>query len=258
MNDWSGGVVTDRAQTVLAKNPGIMTLDGTNTWVLREQGAARSVVVDPGPLDETHLAAVAEAAGSVALIVLTHWHHDHTEGAERFAAMTNAPVRALDSALCRDAGPLTDGEIIDVDGLIVEVIATPGHTTDSICLLLDAEKSLLSGDTILGRGTTVITHPDGVLGPYLESMRTLRALIGTDRVDRILPAHGPVIEDPAGVIDFYISHREERLDQVRAALEAGDQTPDEVVTRVYANVDNVLWPAARLSVEAQLDYLRTE
>lgn len=258
MTTWNGGVITERAQTILADNPGIMTLDGTNTWVLREPGAARSIVVDPGPLDENHLAAVAEAAGSVALIVLTHWHLDHTEGAERFAAMTGAPVRALDSALCSGAGPLTDGEIIEVDGLVVEIFATPGHTTDSICLLIDAEKSLLSGDTILGRGTTVISHPDGVLGPYLASMGTLSALTGTGRVDRILPAHGPVIEDPAAVIDFYIAHREERLDQVRAALSAGDQTPDEVVARVYADVDQVLWPAARLSVEAQLEHLRTE
>src|SRR5680860_477500 len=255
MNERPVTEVTDRASFVLALNPGLMTLDGTNTWILREPGAGRSVVVDPGPLEERHLQAVLAVAGDVGLILITHRHFDHTEGVGRFVQITGAPVRAFDPSLCIDAAPLTDGEVIDVDGLRLEIMATPGHTSDSVCVQLDADKSLLSGDSILGRGTTVIAHPDGALGPYLDSMRGIGDLITTGRVERILPGHGPVIDDPAAVVDYYLAHREERLEQVRAAVAAGATSAREVVERVYVDVDEVLWPAAELSVAAQLDYL---
>ena len=255
MNEWHGGAITERARTVVAANPGIMTLDGTNTWILCEPGAERTVVIDPGPSDELHLQSVAAAAGNVGLVLITHRHFDHTEGIGRFVQITGAPVRAFDPSFCSDAEPLIDGEVIDVDGLRLEIMATPGHTTDSMCVLLDADKSLLSGDSILGRGTTVIAHPDGVLGPYLDSIRGIGDLITTGRVERILPGHGPVIDDPAAVVDYYLAHREERLEQVRAAVAAGATSAREVVERVYVDVDEVLWPAAELSVAAQLDYL---
>jgi glyoxylase-like metal-dependent hydrolase (beta-lactamase superfamily II) len=248
--------VTDRAAYVLAANPGIMTLDGTNTWILREPGAERSVVIDPGPAHETHLRAVLAAAGPVGLILFTHRHFDHTEALSRFAEITGAPARAADPEFCRDAPPLVDGETIVVDGLEIEVVATPGHTTDSTCFRIPADDSLLSGDTILGRGTTVIAHPDGVLGPYLDSLAHVRELIEEGLVARILPGHGPVIDDPAAVVDFYLEHRAERLDQVRAAVDRGALTAREVVEEVYQDVDPVLWGAAELSVAAQLDYLR--
>ena len=248
--------VTDRASFVLADNPGIMTLDGTNTWILREPGATRSVVVDPGPSDDAHLQAVLTAAGEVGLVLFTHRHFDHTEALGRFVELTGAPARSIDPEFSRGAEPLTDGETIDVDGLAIEVLATPGHTTDSTCFLLGAEASLLSGDTILGRGTTVIAHPDGVLGPYLDSLAHVRELVEEGLVERILPGHGPVIESPAEVVDFYLEHRAERLDQVRAAVEAGATTAREVVETVYRDVDESLWGAAELSVAAQLDYLR--
>lgn len=247
--------VTDRASFVLAENPGIMTLDGTNTWILREPGAARSVVVDPGPSDEAHLQAVLAAAGEVGLVLFTHRHVDHTEALGRIVELTGAPTRSTDPEFSRGADPLVDGETIDVDGLSIEVIATPGHTTDSTCFLLTAEGSLLSGDTILGRGTTVIAHPDGVLGPYLDSLAHVRELAEEGLVGRILPGHGPVIDEPAAVVDFYLEHRAERLDQVRAAVEAGATTAREVVEAVYHDVDESLWGAAELSVAAQLDYL---
>ncbi len=249
--------VTDRAMFVLADNPGIMTLDGTNTWILREPGARRSVVVDPGPADEEHLQAVLAAAGEVALVLFTHRHGDHTDALDRFAELTGAPCRAVDRQFCRGADPLADHETIEVDGLAVEVVATPGHTTDSMCLLLTAEGTLLSGDTVLGRGTSIIAHPDGVLGSYLDSLARIRELIAEDLVERILPGHGPVIDHPAEVVDFYLEHRAERLDQVRAAVEAGAVTPREVVETVYADVDESLWSAAEMSVAAQLDYLRS-
>jgi glyoxylase-like metal-dependent hydrolase (beta-lactamase superfamily II) len=249
-------MVTDRASFVLADNPGLMTLDGTNTWILREPGAARSIVVDPGPADDDHLRAVVEAAGEVALVLFTHRHHDHTDALDRIVELTGAPARATDPDFCRGAEPLADGETIELDGLTIEVVATPGHTTDSTCFLIGAEASLLSGDTILGRGTTVIAHPDGVLGPYLDSLAHVRELVAEGLVERILPGHGPVVDEPAAVVDFYLEHRAERLDQVRAAVEAGATTAREVVETVYRDVDESLWAAAELSVAAQLDHLR--
>ena len=249
-------VITDRATTVLAANPGLMTLDGTNTWILREPGAARSVVVDPGPSDDSHLQSVLAAAGEVGLVLFTHRHFDHTEALARIVDLTGAPARSTDPEFTRGAEPLVDGETIVVDGLEIEVLATPGHTTDSTCFLLGAEQSLLSGDTILGRGTTVIAHPDGVLGPYLDSLAHIRELVEEGLVERILPGHGPVIETPAAVVDFYLEHRADRLEQVRVAVAAGATTAREVVEAVYQDVDQSLWGAAELSVAAQLDYLR--
>ena len=247
--------VTERASVLRCDNPGMMTLEGTNTWILRESHG-RSVVVDPGPDDEAHISAVVEAAGDVALLLFTHRHFDHTDALSRIVDLTGAPARATDPEFCRNGEPLVDGEVIDVDGLQVEVLATPGHTSDSTCFLLPAESALLTGDTILGRGTTVVAHPDGVLGPYLDSLAHIRELIEEGLVSRILPGHGPVIDDPAAVLDFYLEHRAERLDQVRAAVEAGATTPREVVERVYSDVDRILWPAADLSVAAQLTYLQ--
>lgn len=248
--------VTDRAAFVLADNPGIMTLDGTNSWILSEPGASQSVVVDPGPLDEQHLQAVLTAAGRVGLILVTHRHFDHTEGVARFAQLSGAPARAADAQYCVDADVLVDGEQIVVDGLTIDVLATPGHTADSTCFRLVDENTLLSGDTILGRGSTVVAHPDGVLGPYLDSLALIGELAEEGLVERILPGHGPVITDPGAVVNGYLDHRAERLDQVLAAVEGGATTAREVVELVYQDVDQALWPAAELSVAAQLDYLR--
>ena len=244
---------TTRALRLLAPNPSPMTLEGTNTWVLREPGDSPCVVVDPGPLDEGHLARVAEH-GPVALIVLTHSHLDHSEGARRLHEMTDAPVLALDPAWCIDSAPLQAGRATPIDGVEWLSILTPGHSSDSICLLLTQDRALLTGDTVLGRGTTVVAHPDGRLGDYLDSLQRLRDLADSE-IDILLPGHGPVLSAPAEVLDYYLRHRQERLDQVRAAVAAGDSDAGAVVRRVYADVDPVLWPAAELSVRAQLDHL---
>lgn len=247
--------VTDRASFILADNPGIMTLDGTNTWILREPGAARAVVVDPGPDIAEHVDAVIAEAGEVALVLFTHHHWDHTDAIDRIVAATGAPTRAISADWTRDAEPLRDGETIEVDGLRIDVVAAPGHTRDSVAFVLPQDRALLSGDMVLGRGTTVVAHPDGALGPYLDSIRAFRALVTDGTVATILPGHGPVVTDPGAVLDFYLTHREERLDQVRAAKAAGARTAREVVETVYADVDPVLWDAAELSVRAQLEYL---
>jgi glyoxylase-like metal-dependent hydrolase (beta-lactamase superfamily II) len=253
---WAGGEVTSRATCVLASNPGAMTLEGTNTWVLLEPGSSQCVVVDPGPLDEQHLQHVLEVAAlagaRVCLTLLTHGHLDHAESASRFGELTGAPVRAIGSG--HDG--LGDGDHLRVAGLDLAVVATPGHTGDSLSFLLTAENALLTGDTILGRGTTVVAWPDGELGAYLQSLQRIETMTGSGEVTQILPGHGPTVSDAAAVVRFYLDHRLQRLDQVRAAVAAGRTDVDAVVETVYAEVPRELWPMARLSVAAQLDYLR--
>lgn len=253
--------VTRRARLVRAGNPSPMTLDGTNTWVVIEPGASRAVVVDPGPDDRGHLQAIVDAArnagaAQVALIVLTHGHPDHAQGAKAFAEMTGAAVRAFAPALCAGGQPLTDGELLEVEGLRLEVVATPGHTADSACLLVTDDQALLTGDTLLGRGSTVVAHPDGRLGDYLDTLGRLHQLVDAGRVRVVLPGHGPVRDDPAALLDGYLAHRLERLDAVRAAVAAGAGDVEAILDTVYAEVEVNLAKAARWSVLAQLDYLR--
>ena len=260
MSDWSGGSFGERARCLLAPNPDVMTLDGTNTWVLREPGGSRSVVVDPGPEIEAHLDAVASYAGEVAVVLLTHRHLDHSEAAKSFARRVGCGVRALDPEQRLGDEGLGDGDVVEVDGLEVRVVATPGHTSDSLSFVLPQERAVLTGDTVLGRGTTVVAHPDGRLGAYLDSLHRLRALAEEQQLATVWPGHGPVIDDALGALDFYLAHRRERLEQVREALRGLDpdaeDLPRQVVETVYADVDEVLWGAAELSVRAQVDYLR--
>ena len=255
---WASGQVTQRAYCVLAPNPGVMTLDGTNTWVLREPGSQECVVIDPGPRDEAHLARVLEVVerdgGRVGLTLLTHDHADHAEAAERFADLSGAPVRSI-RAIGTGHDDLADGDTVNVGGLALVVVRTPGHTSDSVCFLLPAECAVLTGDTILGRGTTVVAWPDGELAAYLHSLERLEALCGSGAVARILPGHGPHLPDAAAVVRYYLEHRAERLDQVRAAVAAGARTPFQVVQIVYADVPTQVWSAAEWSVRAQLAYL---
>jgi glyoxylase-like metal-dependent hydrolase (beta-lactamase superfamily II) len=150
--------------------------------------------------------------------------------------------------------------VVAVDGLEIHVVGTPGHTSDSLSFVLPQERAVLTGDTVLGRGTTVVAHPDGKLGAYLDSLQRLHALAEAQEVTRVWPGHGPVIDDALGALDFYLAHRRQRLDQVRAALdqvaaEPADTLARRVVETVYVDVDPVLWPAAELSVRAQIDYL---
>jgi glyoxylase-like metal-dependent hydrolase (beta-lactamase superfamily II) len=244
--------VTDTASVLLCNNPGLMTLDGTNTWVLRGPGSDEMVVVDPGPDDDEHIARIAEL-GKIPLVLISHRHDDHTGGIDKIVDRTGAVVRSVGSGFLRGlGGPLTEGEVIDAAGLRITVMATPGHTADSVSFLLD--DAVLTADTVLGRGTTVIDNEDGNLGEYMESLRRLHGL-GSRTV---LPGHGPDLDDLEAVSAMYLTHREERLDQVRDALRAlgDDVSARQIVEHVYTDVDEKLWDAAEWSVRAQLDYLR--
>ncbi len=241
----------------LAPNPGPMSLEGTNSYVIGAPGSGTSAVVDPGPQDEQHLAELA-AAGRVELILITHRHADHTEASARFHELTGAPVRAMSPEYCHGGEPLRDGEVINAGEVEIRVLATPGHTSDSVCFHLPDDGprgSVLTGDTILGRGTTVLDYPDGRLGDYLASLDKLEALGGAT----LLPAHGPVLPALDGKCREYREHRLQRLAQIRAALEqvGKDATIAQVTDVVYADVDpSVRW-AAETSVAAQLEYLRS-
>lgn len=233
------------ARLIRANNPSPMTLEGTNTWLIDGRAVGQPggvVVVDPGPLDEGHLRAVA-SVGSVAVVLLTHRHPDHAEGAARFAELTGAQVLDRDDFT-------EDGAVVGA----VRVLHSPGHTSDSVSFVVDADgdqPAVLTGDTILGRGSTVVAHPDGDLRSYLSSLDRLRQLGDIT----VLPGHGPVLPSAATAATGYLEHRAQRLDQVRAARAAGDTTAEQIVRRVYADVDPLLWPAAELSVRAQLAYL---
>jgi glyoxylase-like metal-dependent hydrolase (beta-lactamase superfamily II) len=253
------GSGSSRATCVLAPNPSLMTLDGTNTWLIAEPGSETAIVIDPGPDDDGHLKRVCEVAAGrgqrVVDIVLTHRHPDHSAGAPRLHELTGAPVRAVDPAHRLGSEGLTGGEVLVSAGCELRVINTPGHTSDSVSLEIPADGVVLTGDTVLGRGTAVIAD-DGSLGDYLDSLRRLRAIAESTDLRHLLPGHGPLLADPAGVLDFYLAHRAERLDEVRGALAAGDKNPAEIVARVYVDVDRALWPFAQSSVRAQLRYLK--
>lgn len=263
--------ITACAGVVLAPNPGPMTLDGTNTWLLSAPGTGHPqhaahpagrgtwpgsgvVVVDPGPDHEGHLRAVAET-GRVTLILITHRHADHSAGIDRLHELTGAPVRAVLPEHCRDAEPLRDGETIVAAGVRIEVLATPGHTADSVSFRLprDEPGTVITGDTVLGRGTTMIDHPDGTLAGYLRSLERLSEFAGAT----VLPAHAGTLPDLRAACEELAAHRRQRLGQVRDVLDRlGPGASIEAVTdAVYPDVPEGVRRAARHSVAAQLAYL---
>src|ERR1700712_3868899 len=219
------------------------------------------IVADPGPDDGAHLDAVVAAAGAVVRILLTHGHPDHSDGARRLHDRTGAPVSALDPRWQFGGEGLHDGDVVAAAGVELRVWATPGHTADSLSFLLDsgAGGCVLTGDTVLGRGSTVIAEPDGDLAAYLASLQRLADL---DDV-RVLPGHGADLADAGAAARSYLAHRGQRLARVRDALErlrldAIPASAAAVVADVYADVDASLWPAAEQSVRAQLAFLRRQ
>lgn len=244
---------------VLAPNPSPMTLDGTNTYVLHPVGSGAAAIVDPGPDDPAHLAAVEavlrERDTWPTAVLVTHHHVDHAAAAAGWADHFGARLHASDPDVAGEYGHrLVDGGHVDLPGLTVEVVATPGHCGDHLAFRLGTG-ALLSGDHVLGRGTSVVAHPDGDLAAYLTSLRRVLDL----GPDVLYPGHGPELaEDPEAVLRYYLDHRAFRERQVLAVLADGEATPREVVEVVYADVDERLWPAAEASTRAALDRLAGE
>lgn len=250
--------ITDHVSVVLAPNPGPMTLEGTNTYLLGD-AQGELVVVDPGPDLAGHIDVLADA-GRISVILITHHHADHTGASAELHRRTGAPVRALDAAFCHGGEPLVDGEVIYATGVRIRVLATPGHTADSVCFVLESEPAssdlVLTGDTILGRGTTALIHGGRSLADYLDSLDKLAAL-GTVTA---LPAHGPVLPDLADTCAALRDHRLSRLDEIRSALSTlgADASVASVADAVYPDVEPALRFAVEASVATQLEYLQSE
>ena len=243
---------------LLAPNPSPLTGRGTNTYLVGDdRGLA---CIDPGPADEAHLAAIRAAldgAGApLRTILLSHSHADHRPLAARLAAATGASVRALDPGRGDDGAlALHDGERIAAGGLALEVVATPGHAADHVCLFEPDAGVLFSGDHVLQGMTTVVAPPDGDMQAYMTSLERVRSL----RPCTILPGHGERVDDAGALIEEYLHHRREREAQVLAALrERGTAAPLDLVPGIYAAYPEVLWPWAAKSVEAHLEKLFAE
>ena len=239
-----------RVIRVLAPNPGPFTLEGTNTWVVGENPA---VAIDPGPDDAGHILAVLEEAGPLEAVILTHRHPDHAPGAIRLAEASRAPILAFDP-LEGDRG-LTDGETVTVGEVNLRVIHTPGHTPDHVCLLLEPDGLMFTGDIVLGRGTSIVNPPEGDMAAYVASLQHLRRLGARS----IYPGHGPVVFDATEKLGEYLAHRAQRERQVLAALAAGRHTAEEMVPEIYQEeVPQDMHAAAARSLLAHLLKLERE
>lgn len=266
--------ISPRIRRVVARNPGRFTFTGTGTYLV---GHGRVVVIDPGPALPEHLAALERAleGETVTHLLVTHTHGDHSPAARALREATGAPTygygphpeadrRAPDHTggeapqeerADLDFVPdveLRDGDVVETDAGTFDVLHTPGHISNHLCFALREERTLFTGDHVMGWSTTVIPAPDGDLGAYLVNLRRL-----LDRDDeRYLPTHGKPIDDPRPHVEALIAHRDERTRQIVERLVAGDERIDDIVAVVYADVDAALHPAAGRSVLAHLRHLR--
>lgn len=259
--------VSPLVQRVIADNPGPFTFTGTGTYVVgRAEAGARVAVIDPGPMDETHLAALLAAVEgrTVSHVLVTHTHRDHAPLARPFAERTGATVLAarppertvhasgaldedVDTAFFPDV-VLAGGETIKGDDWTLEAMSTPGHASNHMAFVLHQEHALFCGDHIMGWATTVVAPPDGSMRAYLAS---LDAVIARE-FQTLWPTHGAPVTEVAPFLEAYRAHRLEREAQVLARLKAGDRHVSEMIPALYAAVDQRLWPAASLSVLAHL------
>lgn len=237
-----------RVVRLLAPNPGVFTLEGTNTWIV---GADPSIVIDPGPELEEHLDTVAREAGPVAAVVVTHDHPDHAPGAPSLASRVGAPVFAYRLA---GAERLRAGQRILGGGVELTAVHTPGHTSDHVAFFEPDSGSLFTGDAVIGRGTSFIDPPDGDLARYLRSLERMLEL----GPRTIYPGHGPVVLRAEEKLREYLIHRREREDQIVAGLAEGPRTVSQLVGSIYAGFPEDVRPLAARSVLAHLLKLEHE
>lgn len=242
---------------VRAANPSALQLSGTNTYLIGDPAAGEVLVVDPGPDLPDHRAAieatVADLGVAVAAVAVTHHHRDHS-AAVAWAGEWGVMAYAFDPSRVPGTRPLDDGAPLPVAGVGVTARHLPGHTSDHVCLQVAETGVVLSGDHVLGEGTTFLAWPDGDLAQYLASLRELKAM----RPSALYPGHGEVVEQPLERIDALVAHREQRSAQIAAALAAGAQTVPDIVARVYPGLDEHLVAAAGRTVSAHLDALEQQ
>ncbi len=243
---------------VTAPNPSVMTGPGTNSYLV---GSVDLVAIDPGPEDESHLEVLADtASGRLRAIIVTHTHHDHSPGARRLSEMTGATVLGFGA---RDGfephRSIGESDVVDNGDIPLVAVHTPGHASNHLCYLASIADAwvLFSGDHIMAGSTVVIAPPDGDMADYLASLE--RLLVLEPPIDAIAPGHGPMIANPRAVVLGYLEHRRHREASVLAALRArGSALIEEVVSDVYTDVPEALWPIARYSVWAHLRKLSAD
>lgn len=249
----------DLVARVLAPNPSSMALDGTNTYVIGWPGSGAAALIDPGPPDPAHLERVEEVLREMDApcrwILVTHHHIDHAEAAIPWAQRLGAQVAAAAPSVAGPGGRiLVDADIVSLGSTTINVVATPGHCGDHLAFRLETG-AILVGDHILGRGTSVVTHPEGDLLAYLASLRRVLDL----GPSALYPGHGPeLLEDPSAVVEYYLAHRRFRELQILKLLQRGPAEVAALVRVIYRDVDERLWPYAEQSTRAALDKLRAE
>lgn len=252
---------------VIAPNPGPFTFTGTGVFII---GTGEVAVIDPGPLDPDHEAALdaALAGDHVKFVLVTHHHMDHSPLASRLADKHGAKVYAMsppdtapeggevrmeagDDAGFRPDLEVADGDVFRGPGWTLTALHTPGHTSNHVCYALKEENTLFSGDHVMGWSTSVVSPPDGSMGDYIAQLERIRAM----NFDTIRPTHGPAITKTGPFLDAYIEHRRNRERQILSQLEAGQTRIKDMVAEMYADVDKRLHPAAAHSVLGHMIHL---
>ncbi|MEI8178145.1 MBL fold metallo-hydrolase [Aestuariivirga sp.] len=258
--------VSPLVRRVLVNNPSPYTFKGTSTFIV---GSGQVAVIDPGPDDAVHLAALLDAVRgeTVTHILVTHSHADHSPLARRLKAVTGAKTLAygtvdapsssglrLDASIDHDFAPdmtLAEGDVVNGPNWTLEALFTPGHMSNHMCFALQEEQALFAGDHVMAWATSVIAPPDGDMGQYFASLRKL-----LERDDHVYhPGHGPSKRDPLPLVRGYLAHRRMREEAIRARVAQGARSVGEIVASVYADVDPKLHAAAALSTTAHLDHL---
>jgi len=251
--------LSERVVGVRAPNPGPMTLDGTNSYLVIV-GKGESVVIDPGPAIDDHIRSLMTTAKDLGTriigILVTHGHPDHAPGAAGLSKLVDAPVIAHPSAAFPHDEDAVSPAVLSYEDATIDATDAPGHSLDHLVFYLREERALFTGDVVLGRGTVVVAPPGGSMRTYQRTLERLLRDYGD--ADRIYGGHGPPVEDPRSKLVEYIEHRKERERQLIAQLRLGPATIPQIVRRVYADVDPKLWRAAARQMLAYLEALEPE